>query len=559
MKTFLKIVSTLSLAALVLVSCRTEELAREAGGPVTVHFTAGAIPSKTAFGTLEDGRYPCLWSDSDTISLALDYDQPQTIGVSASEDGRTAYFSMEFSSLEPGASHQFQTLSPASAVLALSASRKAWHIAIPSVQTPLPASPDESAQIISAMSASWQNMPSAISLGFSHVTAYGRMSLSNLDLGDAQVSSIEVTSSKPLAGRWYLSLPDGSMEEDAVTGTIVLKTSSTRDVWFACAPCDMSMQTLRVRVYTDAGMFEKTVTVPQGLSFASGKISRFAVDFTGVSPQQLYNGFSLVSSVSDLNVGDEILVVDVKGEYALGSQVSGKKPHRNNVSVSVSDSKIDDAGDATVLVLGSGSSSGTWSLMDGSQYLAAQSSGNYLNVSSSLNAYSSWSIDIASDGVATIKAQSGASQYIRYNPQKPRFSCYKSTSTNMRAVSIYLKGSGASSADPGDDPLLSRSLPGLWLSAADSREYVPGTDQLVRRYDDGVLSFVIMDPSTNEQIEISGYDSSLPVGAVTDISMKWRKGRTVVASDTYTVTLLRDNGPMVWLSLGSGLGFILMK
>lgn len=150
------------------------------------------------------------------------------------------------------------------------------------------------------------------------------------------------------------------------------------------------------------------------------------------------DSFYLVTDVSTLQAGDEVLIVYQEGKKALGS-ISSNGNYREPVSVTILDgTRIESAGSATILTLESGSSSysGTWSFKDGSNYLASASSGNSLVNVTEKNGNSSWTIEITSSNQAIIKAQSGASQYIRYNTSSPRFSCYNS-STNQQPVAIF--------------------------------------------------------------------------------------------------------------------------
>ena len=152
--------------------------------------------------------------------------------------------------------------------------------------------------------------------------------------------------------------------------------------------------------------------------------------------------FKLVTSASSLQEGDEVLIVYNSGSKALGA-ISSNGNYRTEANVTISDNTIADPSTAVILTLEAGSSGSTWSFKDGSNYLSSSSSGNNLQNSTSKNAYSSWSVSINSSNDADIKAQAGASSYIRYNISATRFSCYNSN-TNQQAVSIYRRD-GASS------------------------------------------------------------------------------------------------------------------
>lgn len=559
MKTnFLKIAALILMAALPF-SCGVREEEPEAfTGKIA--FTATGANAKTAFADAEGGIYPCLWTgNNECIALSLNWAEKQVAAITASEDGRSASFELEFEAPE-APSFAFAAFSPASAVIAASSSRQAWSIALPVDQRPLPNSPDESAQLLSAVSGPFSAMPTKVSLGFSHVSAYGRLAISGLQNGEAAIRGIELTSSVPLAGNWYFSPEDGSLTDNGASSSLYLETDRVDDVWFACMPCEMGGQTLSISVLTEEGRFTKTIRPREGLAFLPGKVARISVDFSGIQVESSAEVFSLVTDVTSLAVGDEILIVNTAGDRALSSQYSNQ--YRNEAAVSSVNGTIEDPGEATVLQLAAGKANGTWAMKDGNAYLASTSNTkkNYLATQSSLDNYASWAISIASDGKATLTAQAGSSTIIRHNKQNTRFSCYKPANISSNGtydICIYKKGGSSTPVD--DDPMLAFTQYGLNLGGM-QRFYSPGTDQYQRRYDEeGAHAFVILEPEGKEQLEITGYDPSLRQGEQAVFTVTWRKGLSSKLSGTWTLTLVREEGPKVWLSDGKGGGVILKK
>lgn len=556
MKTKLLKIAALALSAALPCACGVRENAPEEFTGKIV-FTASGADAKTAFADPEDGIYPCLWTgNNECVALNLNWGEKQVAAVEASEDGRSATFELEFETVE-AQKYAFAAFSPASAVIAASSSRQAWSICLPVRQRPLPNSPDESAQLLSAVSTDYSTMPTKVSLGFSHVSAYGRMAISGLQNGDAAIRSVELTSSVPFAGQWYFNPADGSLTDNGASSTIELETDSVDDVWFSCLPCEMSGQTLTISVLTEAGRFSKTIRPREGLSFLSGKVARIAVDFSGIEAESSAEVFTLVTDISDLAVGDEILIVNLDGDYALGDQVDGKSKYRNRAAVQAVDGVIETPGDATVLTLGQGNSADSWTLKDGNVYLCSTSSGNYLTTSTSVSNNSSWKIS-RSGSTTKIEAKAGVSRFIMYNSSSPRFSCYKNTSTSVHDICIYKKGGGSAPVE--DDPMLAYDQYGLNLGGM-QRFYTPGTDQYAREYDDadGSQTFVILESEGKEQLEISGYTPSMRKGDSATFSICWRKGLSTQLNGNWTLTLVREDGPKVWLSDGKGGGVIIKK
>lgn len=543
----------LILILLLAVSCiRARENEAPEAGAKTVLFHAAPIPTKTHFGEPSEGVYPCLWSsEGDKVALSLNYSEAVEAAVTVSSDGRTADFEAKLPA--SGSPYVFRAFSPSSAVKAVSPSRKAWSITIPSVQTPLPGSPDQAAQLLAAESESYPVLPDEVSLRFSHVSAYGRLSFANLELGDAAVRKIELTASVPLCGDWYF---DGeSLSPSGSSSTLTIITSSTNDIWFASAPAALGGGTLSITIFTDKGNMFKEVRVPDTYSLLAGRVAKISVDMAGTSFQG-EEAFYLVKDASTLAAGDEVILVHEGSSVAIAAQ---KDTYREKVDVSISDHSITSLPDAAaVFTLEEGSSSGTWAFKSADGYLAAASSNyNQLVSISSRNLNSSWSISISEEGEAIVKADNSSysRNWLLYNVSSSRFCCYASTSTQAKKIQIYRRG--ASGEATAEDPITALSQYGLYLGEKE-RVYMPGRDQYSREYGES-LTFTILDPESGEQLEISGYRPSLRKGDRLSVKVVWRKGVTSIMNSTYDMAVVREEASKVWLADGTGRGFIIRK
>ena len=484
LRIFLAALTVLSAAA-----CRTaEQEVPEAAR--TVRFHAVGTDTRTAFAAPEEGVYRTLWTENDEkVLLSLNYGKACESAVTAAVDGVTATFEAAFDASAAKSPYTFYAVSPASAARAISPSRTAWSVYVAADQTPLPGSVDEAAQLLVAKSAASATLPEEVDLHFAHLTAYGRITLKNLDLGEATVSKVDLVFGAPVVGEWYWA-EDGTLTSNGASHTITLHTDASGDLWFACAPVDVSGTTLKVNVYTSEGLLAKEISFPEGRRFASGKVARFSVDMDGIGFEKAGDAFVPVTDASVLRAGDEVLIVNVSGTYALGAQSNGSNPYRQQAAVKVEDGQIADTGRATVLTLEAGSSSGTWAFNTGNGYLASKSSGNALTEVSSKNDYSSWTVSI-SGSLTTLQAGAGASNLIKYNSSSPRFSCYKASSKNMVDVVLYRKSSGPS-GPVADDPLAAESGYGCYLKGAEWT-YAKGSDQISRTYTpDGKVEFTLL-------------------------------------------------------------------
>ena len=553
MKKFFQIAVTALMALAALSGCRNaEQEVPEASSVKTVRFHAGAAPTRTAFAEAVDGVYQTLWTENDSdILLSLNYGKAEASAVTPSADGTTASFEASFDASATSAPYTFYAVSPASAARAISPSRSAWSVYIAAFQHPSALSVDEDAQLLVAKSAASATLPGEVDLHFSHLTAYGRIALKNLELGDATVSKVDLIFSTPVVGEWYWG-EDGTLTANGDSHTITLDTDASGDLWFACAPVDVSGQTLKLVVFTDQGNLTREITFPEGRKFNSGKVARFSVDMAGIEIQG-GDTFVLVTDASELQVGDEVLVVSKDGTYALGAQQSS---YRKEVSVNATGGVIADPGEATVLTLELGSAIGTWSFRTGNAYLASTSSGNNLTEVASKNANASWKVTVSSSATL-IQAQAGGSKLLKHNPSAHRFSCYKNSSTNVENVVLYRKGSVPASVE--DDPLTAYDAYGSYLTGVE-RTYEPGVDQLLRSYPDGKLEFAILRAADKEQLVVSGFDPSLAKGDAVTVTVAWRKGLNFLLKEkSFDLKVVKEDGPKVWLGDGSGQGLILKK
>lgn len=546
------------IATLALPACRNVEQELPDLSEKTVRFLVGTSGTRTAFGELKDGAYQTYWTAQDEgVLLSLNYGKAEASAVTPSADGTTASFVATFDASSTKAPYTFYAVSPASAARAISPSRSAWSVSIAAEQTPLANSVDEAAQLLVAKSAESQSLPDEVALHFAHLTAYGRLTLKNLALGNAGVTSVELTCSEPLVGEWYWH-EDGSIESNGASHTITLHTADVSgDLWFACAPVDVSGARFRITVFTTQGVYEKEITFAEGRKFTSGKVARFSVDMAGIDPTGTGDSYVLITDAAKLSAGDQILILNVDGNRAMGPQ-SGNYRSAESSGFTLSGTLVTLADNSNVRILSvsRGTSAGTWSFKDKDGYLASTviSSKNYLYSVEEKNEYSCWNLSVSSNGNAVLTATAGSTNVLQYNASAPRFSCYKGTQQSVR---LYRKSSQSVSVVT-DDPLTESDAIGSYISGA-RRTYQEGVDQISRSYEDGKLVFAILNQATKEQLVISGYDPSLVKGNQATVNLQYRQGRKTILKGRYTLTVVKEDGPKVWLGDGSGQGFIIKK
>lgn len=436
-----RFIFALAAASIAFASCSKESATIQNNDEKTVNFVAESIDTKTAFGAKDTDGYPTLWTKNDSkVKVSLNFANTKDVTVTPSLDFKTASFAGSFTDDKSG-SFTFLSLSPSSAFVSVSKEYSSFTILIPTAQTPSATSVDESAQILVAKSSTFSTLPSKVAFTYSHVTAYGKMSLSNLNLSGADITSISLTAAENWAGRWFYYF-DKPIEANSASGTITINTSSASDIWFACAPVDLSGKKIAIAVNTTAGVFEKEITWPAGKPFTSGKVYKFAVDMSGISPSGTKT-YSKVTSKSEITLDSKLIVVADDYDYALSTTQNGNNRGNAGVDKSKDKATIQNPGpDVQVFTAKAGSKNNTLAFYTGSGYIfAASSSSNYLRTQDKLDGNASFSLSI-SGGVALLTAQGeNTRNVIQYNDGSGIFSCYGSAS--QKKVSIYkLDGSG---------------------------------------------------------------------------------------------------------------------
>ncbi len=238
-----------------------------------------------------------------------------------------------------------------------------------------------------------------------------------------------------------------------------------------------------------ADMNGKTITVEGYFVGVSGTKSKYvntmAVKVTeeaSTEPDpepEPESGFALVTNVSELKAGDEIVIVAHNSNVALSTTQNSNNRGQADVKKTANGFVVCDNG-VQVLTLEDGNKEGTFAFNTGSGYLYAASSGsNHLKTETTLSDNSSWEINIEADGVATIKAKGANTRnWLRYNSGNKIFSCYASGQAD---VAIYRNNDARIQLDA---PTVTGSASGKsvtlqWTSIENANDY--------EVYKDGVL------------------------------------------------------------------------
>ena len=149
---------------------------------------------------------------------------------------------------------------------------------------------------------------------------------------------------------------------------------------------------------------------------------------------QTVSTWQLCTDVTELAVGDQIVIVVQSEEVALGT--TQNTSNRSAASITKDGHTVTFGDDVQIITLENGVVENTFAFNVGTGYLYAPSSAsNQLKTHASIDENSSWSIVIDSSCVANIVAQGESTRNVlMYNLASNLFSCYSSA---QEPVAIY--------------------------------------------------------------------------------------------------------------------------
>lgn len=603
MKRLLQIAALTAALAIVPACNMHEQEAPEKGAAVEklipVHFHTDTLSTKTAFGeAIVDGNstsYQAIWSgNEDGIAVSLNLNSARKATVNPSTDGLTATFDASFPQSEIQAPYVFYALSPFSASISATETHGGYHLSIPADQRALANSCDEAAMVlVGSKEAQSIDEFGNVEIPFSHLTAYGRMSLTKMpSAAFGTILSIELTASEPFAGQFYYNFATGELTEAAASRTVTIVPANDtpaadngdsfkmEDIWFACAPADLGGNTLKVVVNTSLGRLTRTVNVPQsGLAFNAGRVSKFAVNMSSAVFEPSADRWVLVENASSLKAGDEIILASSNSAgaaYAMSTTQNNN--NRGVTSITIAndnDGKViirTPSSSVEVVRLVSGSYTGYFYFQEATsttgRYIhATNDNNNYLRsnaVSTATNntykGFANWKI--TSSVICSYSKYGNNYKQIRYNQSSSIISAYRSssqTSFNSNSggtypIYVFRKEAGLNN---NDDPVLQNSEYGAYLSSGNF--VMQNGRQLSREYmSDGTVSFAIMEPAASKIVEFNGIPQNPAKGDSFTLNYNLITGRSNTETD-FEVSVVKVDGPKVWLSDGSGNGFIVKK
>ena len=279
-----------AVAAMGMLACQNEPETVVSGNDnaqkTTIEVIADLENTRSAFGEKGgDGAYASVWQGGEQVKAAVaTYNTEYSYGdvayyvvdesnvTTVTATGSVAQFSLTFDYLS-ATSGTLLIASPAGSVdfdttnYYYDGDKPGFVVTIPTEQTPLAASVDPAAHILTATyTGSFAN---AIKPEWEHAAAYAKMTLKNFN---AEIDNVVVT----IDSKKYTLNPDN------VEGNVF---------WFACV-ANEAPSTVKVTVNTtDEKAYTKTLDLAAGgngggLPFAKGNVAEFSVNMDGITPDE---------------------------------------------------------------------------------------------------------------------------------------------------------------------------------------------------------------------------------------------------------------------------------
>ena len=155
-----------------------------------------------------------------------------------------------------------------------------------------------------------------------------------------------------------------------------------------------------------------------------------------VSEPEVLTRWQLCTDVTQLAVGDKVIIVALHNNFALGTLQNAS--NRAAVEIVKEEQTALCGEEVQTITLEAGILENTFAFNVGEGYLyASSSSSNQLKTCDDIQENASWGIEISSGGVASIVAQGTSTRNVlRYNVKSNLFSCYESNET-QDPIAIY--------------------------------------------------------------------------------------------------------------------------
>ncbi len=304
MKRLFTVLGAAAAAVALLCACSKQEDSVKSGS-VQINIVAGLDEgTKTILGT--DGSV--TWATSAEKLEVLQVSKTSTEATAkvssegiTSDEGQTMTFGVSFTSSED-APFAYYALYPSSAYVTNdNKDVEKLKVELASGQKPTETSFGAGADLLIAKPVTGlSTQPSTLDFQFARIVAVGKMKIADLNSTENVKSVTFKATGKTLAGRSYVNLSTGLVEEYGYLGNgvdnVILDYSAQTiaangmTAYFTIWPCTFAKDdTFTVVVETQTKKFTKEVTIPsdEALAFKEGRASAFTVSFSGIEGEDV--------------------------------------------------------------------------------------------------------------------------------------------------------------------------------------------------------------------------------------------------------------------------------
>ncbi|MBO5083376.1 MAG: hypothetical protein J6C18_00665 [Bacteroidaceae bacterium] len=164
--------------------------------------------------------------------------------------------------------------------------------------------------------------------------------------------------------------------------------------------------------------------------------------FSYISSTYAESVWTLVTDVSELSVGDTVIIVANNANFAMSTEQ--KADNRGQIAIRKEgifcsvETASNNTYDIQKLILRKGKKDNTYAFYTGDGYLyAASDKENWLRTENTLSNNSSWEITITEDRTNIVAQGANTNNEMRHNNTYALFSCYNKTSTQPKDIVLY--------------------------------------------------------------------------------------------------------------------------
>ena len=422
-----------AFALLGFAACQQEEFAPEIKNPThSVTFVAGAPETKTTVDISDGETARFAWTKDDEGRIAIYENGVAATTVVCGLDDKTGKMTImaEFKGTATGNETYVAVVNKSN-----------------DGQIMTSAAYDEDADILVSKAVSTFDGENGVLLQFKREVAIAKMTLKGLDPGEV-VNHVTVSSTAEIAGSYgvdgwnltktSLDIYSAKALDDKETYSIVANEAGEAVVWFTCIPQTDATLTVKVEA-ADGDTYTKKFSKP--ITLTRGDVKGFGVVGMAklVDPHKNDNGWFLVKDARLLAAGDVIRIGCASAGKVAGALSSAILSSENATYKSEQMVSVSSAEDYTL-----GGNEGAWTLSSLTGKLGATAVKKLSENDTAANYVGTWTIDIDSEGAATIapKAEGYGRILCNNTAGTERFTTYAfstNTSASMLLPGIYKK------------------------------------------------------------------------------------------------------------------------